>query len=59
MCFDLALYSPYLLKMCIKIFADEMINNIISGISFKIIETEDTGNKSRWWGLNEIRFAMY
>ena len=29
-------YSPYLLKMCSKIFADEMINDIISGISFKI-----------------------
>ena len=37
-CFDLALYSPYLLKMCIKIFADEMTNNMISGISFKIIK---------------------
>lgn len=40
MCFDLALYSPYLLKMCIKIFADETINNIISGISFKIIKRQ-------------------
>lgn len=29
-------YSPYLLKMHSKIFADEMINDIISGISFKI-----------------------